>query len=297
MELNREIITTAPRPAATVVMLRDVAAGLQVFLMKRHSRSDVLGGAYVFPGGKVDAADAELDMAAHLDQPLRRLHATLNEADISERTAGGLYVAALRETFEESGVLFAQQATRQTLDSADWLSRAAALLRAGLTFNTVLAQTGLRMQTRSIVPWSRWITPTAPSVMNKRFDTRFFVAAMPPGQVARHDNFETTESIWLSPRTALEQYWSGQIDLAPPQIMSLAHLSRHADVRSVLAAAGIRPPPVIQPEPFELEGSRVICYPGDARHSVREQALPGPTRLCYRNKRFEPVDGFDALFL
>ncbi|MEO7953490.1 MAG: NUDIX hydrolase, partial [Polaromonas sp.] len=97
--------------------------------------------------------------------------------------------------------------------------------------------------------------------------------------------------------TALEQYWSGQIELAPPQIMSLAHLARHANVRSVLTAAEARRPPVIQPERLDIDGGSVICYPGDAGHSVREQALPGPTRLCYRNKRFEPVEGFEALFL
>ncbi len=297
MELNQEIITTPPRPAATVVMLRDTPGGLEVFLMKRHSLSDVLGGAYVFPGGKVDAADAELDMAAHLDQPLHLLHAMLDEADITERTAGGLYVAALREAFEESGVLFACDDCVQSGDSGNWPSRAAALLRSGQGFNAMLAQLTLRLQTLSLVPWSRWITPTTPSMMNKRFDTRFFVSAVPSGQVARHDDFETTESIWLRPRTALERYWSGQIELAPPQIMSLAHLSRHENVDSVLAAASARRPPVIQPESFELDGDRVICYPGDVGHSVRQQALPGPTRLRYRNKRFEPVGGFEALFL
>ncbi len=296
MELNLEIVTTPVRPAATVVMLRDVPGGLEVFLMKRHSLSDVLGGAYVFPGGKVDAADAELDVAAHLDQPLHMLHAGLNEADINEPTAGGLYVAALREAFEESGVLFAQDASVAFPGPAGWHTQAAVLLGEGLPFNAVLARMALRLQTCSLVPWSRWITPTSPSVMNKRFDTRFFVAAVPPGQVARHDDHETTESIWLSPRTALQQYWAGQIELAPPQIMSLAHLARHADVNSVLVAARGRRPPVIQPEPFDHEGGRVICYPGDVRHSVREQALPGPTRLCYRNKRFEPVNGFDGLF-
>ena len=292
MELNQEIITTAPLPAATVVLLRDAPSGLEVFLMKRHGLSDVLGGAYVFPGGKVDAADAELDALAHLDQPLHALHAGLNEADISERTAGGLYVAALREAFEESGVLFAQGVGAQDLDAA----RAAALLGEGHGFNAVLSRMALRLQTRSLVPWSRWVTPTQPSVTNKRFDTRFFVAALPTGQVACHDNFETTESVWLKPRNALQQYWAGQIELAPPQIMSLAHLSRHADVLGVLAAARGRLPPLIQPEPFDQEGVRVICYPGDARHSVREQALPGPTRLCFRNKRFEPVNGFESLF-
>ena len=294
MELNQEIVTTPPRPAATVVLLRDAPNGLEVFLMKRHGLSDVLGGAYVFPGGKVDAADAELDMAVHLDQPLPALHAGLNEADINERTAGALYVAALREVFEESGVLFAQEAGTPSPDAA---ARAAALLREGHGFNAVLAQMALRLQTLSLVPWSRWITPTTPSMMRKRFDTRFFVAALQAGQVARHDDFETIDSIWLGPRAALQQYWAGQIELAPPQIMSLAHLARHSDVHGVLAAARDRRPPMIQPEPFEQEDGRVICYPGDTRHSVREQALPGPTRLCYRNKRFEPVDGFDALFL
>lgn len=294
MELNLEIVTTPLRQAATVVMLRDAPAGLEVFLMKRHALSDVLGGAYVFPGGKVDALDAELDMVAHLDQPLQALHAGLNEADISERTAGGLYVAALREAFEESGVLMAQGIECEGVDC----SRAAALLREGHGFNAVLAQMALRLQTRSLVPWTRWITPTSPSVMNKRFDTRFFVSAVPAGQVAVHDNHETTESIWLAPRTALQQYWSGQIALAPPQIMSLAHLARHASVDSVMAQARARLPPMIQPEPFDLEEGRVICYPGDVRHSVRELAMPGPTRLYFhaQNKRFEPVDGFDSLF-
>lgn len=296
MELNQTVITTPPRAAATVVLLRDMPTGLEVFLMKRHTLSDVLGGAYVFPGGKLDAADAELDMAMHLDQPLQGLHASLDEADINERTAGGLYVAALREAFEESGVLFALGDSALAREPAYWCAEAAALLRAGLGFNAVLAQLALRLQTVNLVPWSRWITPTTPSVMNKRFDTRFFVAAVPEGQVACHDNFETTESIWLRPRTALEQYWAGQIEMAPPQIMSLAHLSRYADVRSVLAAASARRPPVIQPEAFELDGERVICYPGDAGHSVRQLALPGPTRLHYRNKRFEPLDGFEALF-
>ncbi len=291
MELNLEAVTTPPRPAATVVLLRDAPAGLEVFLMKRHGLSDVLGGAYVFPGGKIDAADAELDMAAHLDQPLDRLHAGLNEPGIDLRTAGAVYVAALREAFEESGVLFAQGPALPGL--AD---QAAALLREGHGFNAVLARMALRLQTLNVVPWSRWITPVTPSVTNKRFDARFFVAAVPRGQVASHDNFETTESIWLSPRQALQQYWDRQIELAPPQIMSLAHLSRHAGVESVLAEARGRRPPVIQPEPFEHEGSRVICYPGDARHSVREQALPGPTRLSYRNRRFEPDAGFEALF-
>jgi 8-oxo-dGTP pyrophosphatase MutT (NUDIX family) len=290
MELNSEVITTPPRPAATVVMLRDGSHGLEVFLVRRHGLSDVLGGAYVFPGGKVDAADALLDMDTHLDQALPVLHASLNEHDIAPTTAASLYVAAMREAFEESGILFAHGATHTHA------AQATRLLREGLAFDTVLAQMALRLQCSSLLPWSRWITPKQPSVTNKRFDTRFFVAAVPNGQIARHDDHEATESVWLRPRAALEQYWEGRIEMAPPQIMSLVQLARHPQVHSILEAARQQRPALIAPEPFDDEGCRVICYPGDERHSVQARALVGPTRLIYRNKRFEPVAGFESLF-
>jgi 8-oxo-dGTP pyrophosphatase MutT (NUDIX family) len=290
MELNSEIITTPPRPAATVVMLRDGDDGLQVFMVRRHALSDVLGGVYVFPGGKVDAADALLNMDTHLDQPLPQLHRSLNEHDIEPLTAASLYVAAMREAFEESGVLFAHGA------SATQVEHGTRLLREGITFDAMLAQLTLRLNSSSMLPWSRWITPRQPSVTNKRFDTRFFVAAVPTGQVARHDDHEATDSVWLSPRAALTQYWAGQIELAPPQIMSLAQLARHTEVASVLQAARHAPPAVVAPEAFDDDGTRVICYPGDERHSVSQRALLGPTRLVYRNKRFEPLAGFEGLF-
>lgn len=287
MELNSEVPTAPPRDAATVVMLRDTQQGLEVFLVKRHGLSDVLGGAYVFPGGKLDADDALLDYQVYLDQDPTAMHAALGEPQLTLNTATGLYVAALREAFEESRVLF-------TPDIAT--ARAALLHDTAKPFNTLLAELQVRLQTRNVLPWSRWITPRMPSITNKRFDTRFFVAAVPPEQEAIHDNYEATESAWLAPRTALEQYWNGQIELAPPQIMSLSHLSRHRTVASVMDAARAQLPPLVLPESFDEDGTRVLCYPGDTRHSVVQRALPGVTRLMYRNKRFEPVEGFEALF-
>jgi len=125
MQLNSKLITSPPRAAATVVMLRDVPQGMEVFLLKRHGLSDVLGGAYVFPGGKLDRADAELDLAAHLDQSPQSLHASLNEPDIDTLTAASLYVAALREAFEESGVLFAENVSAaQAAQASAWRARA-----------------------------------------------------------------------------------------------------------------------------------------------------------------------------
>ena len=291
MELNFDPVTTPLRSAATVMLLRDSDAGFEIFLLKRHGLSDVLGGAYVFPGGKVDGADAELDVGLHFDQDPSALHASLSEPEIDAPTACALYVAAIREAFEECGILFAHGATQAQA------TRASALAREGYAFDEVLAQMKFRLQTQSLAPWSRWITPRVPSVMNKRFDTRFFVAACPADQTAQHDNHEATESLWLSPRAALEQYRSGHIELAPPQIMSLAHLSRLGNVQAVMDEARRRLPAVIRPEPFDDEGGRVICYPGDARHSTPTRAMPGPTRLRYVNKRFEPTEGFEALWL
>jgi 8-oxo-dGTP pyrophosphatase MutT (NUDIX family) len=258
--------------------------------VKRHGLSDVLGGAYVFPGGKLDASDMQLALGAQLDQDTAALHTALGEPNLTHEVAGGLFVAALREAFEECGVLFAE-------DAAHHHSLAlAAQIKTGHAFNQVLADQQLRLQTRAVLPWSRWVTPRMPSISAKRFDTRFFVAALPTDQVASHDNVETTESVWLTPRQALTQYWERTIEMAPPQIMTLAHLSRFADVAGVLHSARASVPALVAPEPFDDDGERVICYPGDPRHSVRTAAMPGPTRLRFRNRRFEPEQGFEALF-
>lgn len=282
-----------PRAAATVVLLRDSTAGPEVLLLRRNAQASNMAGVYVFPGGKLDADDATLDADTHLDQPHATLHANLNEPDTHSATAAGLYVAALREALEECGLLLAEPLGGTSAVNA---TRARAMLREGQPFAQVLGALQLRLQTRQLAPWSRWVTPLAPTMGTRRFDTRFFVAQAPADQTALHDNEETTDSVWLAPRAALEQYRDGRIDLAPPQIMSLAHLARHASVASVLDAARRQPPPLILPEPFDHNGVRVLCYPGDAMHPVRERALPGPTRLHYHARRFTPEDGFEALF-
>ena len=100
--------------------------------------------------------------------------------------------------------------------------------------------------------------------------------------------------MWSTPPEALRRYWSSEIELAPPQIMSLAHLSHYPTVKAALPAARRRLPPVLAPGRFMLEGLRPTCIPGDERDSGRERALPGPSRLSYRNRRFEPDGGFEA---
>jgi hypothetical protein len=110
---------------------------------------------------------------------------------------------------------------------------------------------------------------------------------VPAGQEPAHDRHETTDSAWLAPAAALREYWEGRIDFAAPQIMSLAHLAPFHDVAGVVTDARSRKLPRIQPEAFEEGGVPMVCYPGDPRHPVPTRVLPGPSRLQWRNDRYD----------
>lgn len=286
--LNTEEVTSPPRDAATVLLLRDGANALEVLMLRRHRDSKVLGDAFVFPGGKLDPHDADPILEPRVDLDAATMVSLLGEPELTPDHARGLFVAACRETFEEVNVLLSPRSAS--------VERVARAIAAGAPFATALGDLGLQLSASRMHPWSRWITPRVPSMTNRRFDTRFFVAELPAGAVVRHDEHEAVEARWFDPREALALYWAGEMVLAPPQIQSLAHLARHRDVAGVLGEAASRPPPLIQPEPFSLDGQRMIAYPGDERHAVRERAFPGPTRLAVRNERFEPLDGFEGFF-
>lgn len=289
MELNHDKVMTPPRAAATVVLLRDSAQGPEIFLVKRHGQSEVLADAYVFPGGKVDAQDSDpASLCLFADQ--RDFVGLLGEAELSADQAAALVFAACRETFEECGVLLVEGL------GSEPQARAQALLRDGRSFAEVLASMNLRLHSSAIQAWSRWITPIVPSLTQRRFDARFLIIRLPEGQIASHDNREASASTWLSPRAALNAFWAREIDLAPPQIMTLAHLSRFGTIAQILHESASRPPPVILPQPFEIDGRRVVAYPGDPKHPIAQRAMPGPTRLVFRGGRFEPFEGFEGFF-
>lgn len=166
------------RAAATVVLLRDTAEGMEVFMVKRHGLSDVLGGAYVFPGGKVDRADTDPLVLKQHCAPLDELQAALAGPELETARAAGFFLTACRETFEEAGVLLAEGATVMHLEVAK------KRVQEGLQFAEMLAQLNLWPDWGNVVPWSRWITPLVPAMINKRFDARFFCgrsAARPEG--------------------------------------------------------------------------------------------------------------------
>ncbi|MFM7025779.1 MAG: NUDIX hydrolase [Limnohabitans sp.] len=289
MEMNYETVTTPPVDAASVLLLRDSDEGLQVLLMRRAQASQVLGGAYVFPGGKVDAQDHARSALQHLSETPERLRQRLSEPALEPERAAGLFMAALREAFEECGVLAGQDKDgpalaaqlRQRLDQIGW--------------HQSLGHTTRPLSTDALLPWSRWITPRQPAVTNKRFDTRFFVARVCDDQVASHDNFETTDSVWLTPLQALTRYAGGEIDLVAPQIMSLYELRAHDTVQQALDEARQRTPALIEPHPFDEDGQRILCYPGDPCHPVSTRAMRGPTRLLFTRGRFVPLQGMSEL--
>ncbi|MCL4182926.1 MAG: NUDIX hydrolase [Burkholderiaceae bacterium] len=281
-------VATPPRAAATVVLLRDSRDGPEVLMLHRHGSSDVLGGVYVFPGGKLDTQDSEAALLARAGAPAETLHMRLGEPGLEAHVAAAFFVAACRETFEEASVLIARGA------DAELVQRASLRAREGLAFGAMLAEFGIEVASDALVPFTRWITPKVPAMMNKRFDARFFAAALPEGQQARHDEHETIDSAWMTPRAALQRYRRREIVLAPAQIMSLMQVGRHRTVAEVLDEASRRSPPLIEPESFHEDGVRTLVYPGDPRHSVPVRAMPGPTRLVVHEGFFEPPGGFDA---
>ena len=288
IELNHEEVLTPPAPSATVMVLRDSPHGLEVLLVRRHGDSKVLGGVHVFPGGKLDALDCQTS-DSQLDQTAEALKASLGETTLDAATGAGLYVAALRETFEECGLLLHRELPQHVPAE---LRRH---LMDGMGFAAAMTQLGLPLQTSSLKPWARWITPRVPSVTNRRFDVRFFVALAPAGQDVLHDDHEVTETVWLTPESALRKYWSGELGLVAAQILNLSQLVRHASAAEVMSAASARFPLLVEPEPFVHDGVRTVCYPGDPWHSVKHPVWTAPTRLTFRNNRFEPEGGLAAL--
>ena len=303
MQLNEDTIDTPPKPAASVILLRDTEtseglARVEVFLVKRHGNSKVLGGAYVFPGGKLDADDMQVVLAEQLAQSSEQLFLQLQEPEQSPQGAAALYVAALREAFEECGVLFAKhlQASKP-LDVLQAAKNLNALIQEGRPFSKALGQLGFLLDTAALVPWARWITPKTPTVSNQRFDARFFLGVMPKDQTALHDNVETTHSTWITPKDALKAYCAKEIELAAPQIMTLIDLARFKSTACAVAHARAQSTPKIEPHSTSIDGVRVVCFPGDVLHPLKDKILHGPSRLWFKEGLFQPSEGLGSLLM
>jgi len=266
-----------PRDAATVVLLRDGAAGLELYLIKRSRTVDFMAGAHVFPGGRLDkAADTSPSALALLGTDVATLQERLGEG-LEPRRAAGLYIAAIRETFEEAGVLLGRVAP-------GWSESAARrALAEGALFMTLVE----RLDAQALVPWVRWVTP---EVSPKRFDARFFLARIPEGQEPRPDGHEAVEGLWISPREALARWEEGDILLAPATAKSIDALADFVSVEQALAAAAGRAPPVAMPVVWNDESGRAyISLPGDPRHPAPDVLGGRIRRVQLDAGRYRPV--------
>ncbi len=240
------------RPAATILLLRDGPSGLETFMVVRHHHIDFASGALVFPGGRMEAADMEMAGAAIADRGGRGRRPRLQAAD----PLAPFKVAAIREAFEECGVLLARAAGADTLVPA---SRAAGLDRAA-PFAGLLAREKLVPALDALVPFAHWITPDfAP----KRFDTHFFLALAPPGQALAHDGREAVDSVWISPQEALAEHGK-RFKLLFPTHRNLWKLAAHAGAASALAAARANRIVTVQPEKVIVDGGPGLRIPVEA---------------------------------
>jgi 8-oxo-dGTP pyrophosphatase MutT (NUDIX family) len=233
-------MTAKPRDAATLILVRDCsgpAVGIEVLLLRRHSRSAFLPDAHVFPGGAVEDSDFAPGMAALCpDLSFERAHRVIKDVSPPERALGFL-VAAIREAFEESGILLAYVGRGQRLMEKRQmvrLDRCRMAVHANPSaFASRLGDEEVKLAVDSLFYFAHWITP---EVLPIRFDARFFVAIAPRDQEASADGRETVGARWVSPRDALDDHRRGEIKLAPPTFHSLGELAEFRTVDEVLAS-------------------------------------------------------------
>ena len=284
-------VTVSVRDSATLVVVRTPPSGgaLEVLLLERSAKSAFMGGAFVFPGGKLDAEDEGIEMQSLVTrQTLRWCRQQLGESPgrpLSVERAFGLFIAACRETFEEAGVLFAGGADGRRPGATD-LSRWRRRLHDGrATFADMLRALNLRIHLDRLHSWAHWITP---SIETRRYDTRFFVAHLPGDQVPVLDKKEAVSQRWMTPDDALQAHRRGEILLPPPTERTIQELTPYGAWTELEAVARDRTPIPILPKVHQVSGVWTIVLPWDAEYAALEGegCLPGvnprpdlPTRL------------------
>jgi len=249
-----------PRDAATVVLLRDTGTGSgpEVYLLRRVSTMAFAAGMYVFPGGRVDPADSGDDIGWVGPSA----HAWAEPLSAGVPLARALVCAAVRETFEECGVLLAGRDASSVVDVSDpeWEADRQALLARETSLSDLLRARGLLLRADLLRPWARWITPEAEP---RRYDTRFLVAALPPLQNARHVGGEADHAAWLTPAAALRQHRDGELAMLPPTVVTLEQIDGLPSAAAVLSAADDRTVQTVQPRIEIVDGQAAVVLTPD----------------------------------
>jgi len=268
------------RPASTVVLLRS-GSPFHVLLVRRSDSIAFMGGAHVFPGGRVDDEDhiAGIDEASD-----GAAAAAVRMPDLPRDIAIAHHVAALRELFEEAGVLLARPLTAAEAGRLETHRRQ--LLTGQTTFGDIVRVERLRLAFDELAYFAHWVTP---EIEIKRFDTRFFIARAPDNQTPTHDESETIQSEWIEPAEAIARCRAGEISLPPPTWTTLSMLSQFESVDEALGWARQKPVPRVQPR-FEKRGDQTLLfYPGDPMYPAVEGFEASETRFVLENRRWRPI--------
>lgn len=250
-----------PIPSATVLLLRDGQQGLEVFMVVRHHQIDFASGALVFPGGKADPQDGDPKLATVTDG-----------ASNAQRRA--VLLCAIRECFEECGVLLARNATGELVSGSELarLDQFRDPLHSGaLDLVTFAEQEQLRFAADQLTHFAHWITPP---MMPKRFDTHFYLAHAPADQLAVHDGHESVDSVWLTPQEAIAAAAQGTYTIIFPTLRNLEKLAQSNDVASAIAAARSAPVVPVLPWTEARQDATYLCIPTDAGYPVCEEVMP-----------------------
>jgi 8-oxo-dGTP pyrophosphatase MutT (NUDIX family) len=253
-----------PRLAATILILRDAPQGMEVLMVVRHHEVDFLSGALVFPGGKLAKGD---------EDPRVRARCSGVEHLSFEQVA--LRVGAIREAFEESGILLARERGATALLGAARATQLAdrygdRLASGAIGIADLLEAEDLVLACEELVPFARWITPT---FVPKRFDTYFYLAPAPAEQIALHDGKEMVEAQWIRPADALADQASGKRKIVTATLLNLRKLNRSSTVSAAITAALARPVVTVLPELVERPQGRVLLIPEAADYGVTEHPL------------------------
>lgn len=261
MAENEKKPVAVPVPAATVLMLRDGADGLEVFMVKRHHQIDFVAGALVFPGGKTAPGDSDTALRGMMDC-----------AEAWDETMRALGAAAIREAFEESGILLAREEGSDELVSA---ARATALdhYRTKLDKKEIglaemLRSEKLRLACDRLVHFAHWITPDN---MPKRFDTHFFLAAASDDHIGSHDGRETVDSVWIGPQAAIDDRKKWNVIF--PTKLNLMKLAESNSVASAMAAAKAGPPKTVTPWIEDSPSGQILRIRDDAGYTQTSASL------------------------
>ncbi|MDH6488423.1 NUDIX hydrolase [Streptomyces sp. SAI-127] len=247
-----------PRRAATVMLLKDGPAGTVVHMLRRRTSMAFAGGAYAYPGGGVDPRDDEHHI--HWAGPTRAWWAA--RLGVDETTAQAIVCAAVRETYEEAGVLLAGPTPESVVGDttgAEWEADRAALVARDLSFAEFLERRGLVLRSDLLGAWTRWITP---EFEPRRYDTWFFVAALPEGQRTRNASTEADRTVWIRPQDAADGYDKGELLMMPPTIATLRQLTAYGTAADALAVAPDRDLTPVLAQARLVDGEIVLSWPG-----------------------------------